>query len=345
LKNVNTQDLSAPKTAEELRSRYNLGVTKNMTAKRTSSGTALGIGKKASIGKGLDVAGSVVTDGGFFDASGNEIFSVKTITAAQLDEMTLPPGQYNVEQAVTGLPGNYHHIYHMTGYHNPGFHAQLAVPYASGNNKGVYLRVSAGSVWGNWNHLLSDLDAAASGYAANTVVKRDENGNISAKNMLNFANNDGLYYNDTDNAMYLMLDGTNSEIIHGGNLASAGTWTPTLASHTGTNPTATYSYRVGTWYRMGDLIYIECHIKCKISSAGTGYCKIAGLPVSLTSYSQAIGTAETYGCTNLGNGNHVTGIVEANYLRLQDSGGGGALAWVSSSSDQWVRLSGAIYVH
>ncbi len=76
MKNVNLQDTAKTKTAEDVRQRYNLDVIKSMTSKQTSSGCAIGIGKKAAVSKGLDITGEIVTDdkitaaNGFYDKNG-----------------------------------------------------------------------------------------------------------------------------------------------------------------------------------------------------------------------------------------------------------------------------------
>lgn len=79
MKNVNLQDSAKTKTAEDVRQRYNLDVIKSMTSKQTNSGYAVGIGKKAAVSKGLDIAGEIMIDDkittakGYFDANGAQI--------------------------------------------------------------------------------------------------------------------------------------------------------------------------------------------------------------------------------------------------------------------------------
>ncbi len=62
MKNVNSQDTVKTKTAEDVRQRYNLDVIKSITSKQTNNGFAIGIGKKAAVSKGLDIAGEIISD-------------------------------------------------------------------------------------------------------------------------------------------------------------------------------------------------------------------------------------------------------------------------------------------
>ncbi len=73
MKNLNLQDTAKTKTAEDVRQRYNLDVIKNITSKQTNSGCAVGIGKKAAVSKGLDVAGKIICNEGFYNSSGGKV--------------------------------------------------------------------------------------------------------------------------------------------------------------------------------------------------------------------------------------------------------------------------------
>ena len=59
-----------------------------------------------------------------------------------------------------------------------------------------------------------------------------------------------------------------------------GTWTPTLTCST-TNPTiGTYSNRVGTYTKIGNLVTATCFIRVTVSNVGSGYPIVSGLPFS-----------------------------------------------------------------
>ena len=59
-----------------------------------------------------------------------------------------------------------------------------------------------------------------------------------------------------------------------------GTWTPTLVS-TGTQPTISlYQNRTGTYTKIGNQVTIFCNLRVNVTSAGTGYPKVTGIPFS-----------------------------------------------------------------
>ena len=70
------------------------------------------------------------------------------------------------------------------------------------------------------------------------------------------------------------------------NLYESGTWTPKLICEGSgaVNPTYTHSYNgtagspIGTYTRIGNLVYVQCYIPALISAAGTGFAAISGLP-------------------------------------------------------------------
>lgn len=70
------------------------------------------------------------------------------------------------------------------------------------------------------------------------------------------------------------------------NLYESGTWTPKLICEGSgaVNPSYTHSYNgtagspVGTYTRIGNLVFVQCYIPALISSAGTGLAAISGLP-------------------------------------------------------------------
>jgi hypothetical protein len=57
-----------------------------------------------------------------------------------------------------------------------------------------------------------------------------------------------------------------------------GTWTPSFEGSTG-NPTVTYDRRVGTYTKIGRVVYFQVHLRTSsVSSQGSGNLKIGGLP-------------------------------------------------------------------
>ena len=64
--------------------------------------------------------------------------------------------------------------------------------------------------------------------------------------------------------------------VHGLDIES-GTWTPTLSS-SDTPPTYNYVDRIGTFHRVGKLVFIYCHIRGQTTNLGTGNVVVSGLP-------------------------------------------------------------------
>ena len=62
------------------------------------------------------------------------------------------------------------------------------------------------------------------------------------------------------------------------NFYEKGSWTPSIGSTGSTAPSVSYGSRYGVYYRIGNLVYIGCHISMSISSVGSNYACIKGLP-------------------------------------------------------------------
>lgn len=56
-----------------------------------------------------------------------------------------------------------------------------------------------------------------------------------------------------------------------------GTWTPTFTAGT-TNPTVTYQVNVGSYVKIGKLVYVSCRLRVATVSGGSGVLSISGLP-------------------------------------------------------------------
>lgn len=53
--------------------------------------------------------------------------------------------------------------------------------------------------------------------AALSIAQRDASGNLTVNDRVNFGDNDGFVYDDTNNIMYVELDGTSHKLFHAGN--------------------------------------------------------------------------------------------------------------------------------
>ena len=61
-----------------------------------------------------------------------------------------------------------------------------------------------------------------------------------------------------------------------------GTWTPVFAQG-GTNNTATYSYQLGTYTKVGNLVTVFFDVEASSITAGSGACSLKGLPFTVGS--------------------------------------------------------------
>ena len=126
------------------------------------------------------------------------------------------------------------------------------------------------------------------------------------------------------------------------NFYEKGSWTPTIGSTGSTSPTVSYGYRYGIYYRIGNLVYIACHLKMNISSAGSNYACINGLPYACASGSDKYGLSlvEDYKSTKSGDDNS-RGVVVQGTTRIDLRGESGSFAntW-ATESEQYIGYSG-----
>lgn len=121
-----------------------------------------------------------------------------------------------------------------------------------------------------------------------------------------------------------------------------GSWTPSIASSGSTAPSVSYSYRYGVYYRIGNLVFIACHISMSISSVGSNYACIKGLPYTCAGGSDKYGLSliEEFYATNTGEGDP-RGFVVQGTTRIDLRGHSGAVAntWITGSN-QYIGYSG-----
>ena len=126
------------------------------------------------------------------------------------------------------------------------------------------------------------------------------------------------------------------------NFYEKGSWTPTISSSGSTAPTVSYGYRHGVYYRIGNLVFIACHINMSISSAGSNYACIKGLPYTCAAGSDKYGLSlvEEYNATKLAD-NDPKGLVPQGTTRIEIRGHPGAAAttW-KTGSGQYIGYSG-----
>lgn len=84
-----------------------------------------------------------------------------------------------------------------------------------------------------------------------------------------------------------------NEFILDGATSSSGMWTPSLFG-SGTSGTQTYSSQVGTWNKVGNVVFVMGRLVLTANSGGTGSARIGGFPIpqsanSLLGFSADIG--------------------------------------------------------
>jgi hypothetical protein len=88
-----------------------------------------------------------------------------------------------------------------------------------------------------------------------------------------------------------------------------GTWTPTISGST-TNPTLTYSTRVGYYTKVGRAVTVTCVIQpSSVSVAGTGNLQFTGLPFTSANLSDLAATGVSSSNGDFSWGTNKTGIV------------------------------------
>lgn len=177
----------------------------------------------------------------------------------------------------------------------------------------MYIRYGSSSSWSAWKQLaLSDHTHSSSDITSGTLpISRGGTGATSAS----------------------------AALSNLGVTISSGTWTPTLLSRNGTNPTYSTYYKHAMYYRINNLVYVTFHMKVNISNQGTDYACIRGLPFASAGNMDGQGLAihECYGgldyypaSANISDSSSV--------ICIQNSGGERALQW--RTGDTWIGFSG-----
>ena len=118
-----------------------------------------------------------------------------------------------------------------------------------------------------------------------------------------------------------------------------GMWTPTPSS-SGTAPTYSTYYNFARYYRINSLVYITFHMKINITSSGTGYVRIKGLPYIAGSGcdSQAFALREFSGGVSYTDG--AVGMVydDSTQIAVQNVSAITPQKW--TTGDTWIGFSG-----
>lgn len=104
-------------------------------------------------------------------------------------------------------------------------------------------------------------------------------------------------------------------------------------------------YRHAKYYRIGNLCFITFHMKETITSAGTGYARISGLPYTSASSldGQGLAIRECSGGITCNATDTVAFIPDnSTYINIQNNYGSGASKW--STGDTWIGFTGCYWI-
>lgn len=234
-------------------------------------------------------------------------YEVKSST--DFNDMTTP-GIYTMKSSSTNSPSGSYNGLIVLKSDNGNYVEQIAVK--EGTTQ-IYLRYLSGSTWSAWKQLalLEHTHSSSDITSGILPISRGGTGETSAS----------------------------AALSNLGVTISSGTWTPTLLSRNGTNPTYSTYYKYAMYYRINNLVYVTFHMKVNISNQGTDYACIRGLPFAAADNMDGQGLAihECYGgldyypaSANISDSSSV--------ICIQNSGGERALQW--RTGDAWIGFSG-----
>ena len=117
------------------------------------------------------------------------------------------------------------------------------------------------------------------------------------------------------------------------NLCEVGTWTPRLTNAEGSAPTYTTGWNIGSYLKIGSLVWVSCDMALGISNIRGNYAGVSGLPYANDGYC-GLHLVEAYNVLNLGgNGNiYPNTSVIGNMVRFRTPTGAGSYNWQTNTS-------------
>ena len=117
------------------------------------------------------------------------------------------------------------------------------------------------------------------------------------------------------------------------NLCEVGTWTPRLTNVEGSAPTYTTGWNIGSYLKIGTLVWVCCDMALGISNIRGSYAGVSGLPYANDGYC-GLHLVEADNVLNLGgNGNiYPNTSVIGNMVRFRTPTGAGSYNWQTNTS-------------
>ena len=117
------------------------------------------------------------------------------------------------------------------------------------------------------------------------------------------------------------------------NLCEVGTWTPRLTNVEGSAPTYTTGWNIGSYLKIGTLVWVLCDMAVGISNKGGSYAGVSGLPYANDGQC-GLHLVEAYNVLALGgNGNiYPNTSVIGNMVRFRTPTGADSYNWVTNTS-------------
>ena len=117
------------------------------------------------------------------------------------------------------------------------------------------------------------------------------------------------------------------------NLCEVGTWTPRLTNAEGSAPTYTTDWNIGSYLKIGTLVWVLCDMAVGISNKGGNYAGVSGLPYANNGYC-GLHTVEADNVLALGGNRNIypnTSVIN-NMVRFRTPTGADSYNWQTNTS-------------
>lgn len=117
------------------------------------------------------------------------------------------------------------------------------------------------------------------------------------------------------------------------NLCEVGTWTPRLTNVEGSAPTYTTEWNIGSYLKIGTLVWVLCDMALGISNKGGNYAGVSGLPYA-NDGNCGLHLVEAYSVLDLGGNENIypnTSVIN-NIVRFRTPTGAGSYNWQTNTS-------------